>query len=590
MLQVLFFFNLRIRVLKKMSSIDSDPTVSKDSNDHSNDARTLKDKLVQALEYFTTTYAESTDANTKSAMLTTLLDTVDDLIRQRQQSTSASTSSHDKSSHDKSCDKSGCDAPQNTVEMNVANPLTNSLAEIQEEKTLRCPYEYLVFSGGGIRGFSFLGALVTLSYKWPTVLTNARGFAGTSIGAFVAFLNVLSLSPFEIDDYMSTVNGNMLHYINFQRFRDIGSWFSSNSSANSSTSAFGSSNVTNGSSTVQSSMSIMTPNALQTPILGAYHYADQKGLFNRCIFNTFGLSGITDDELKQARQIYANKILTRQFSTLTFAELYALTRRELAIVVTNLSTRRMEIHSYKHTPDTLVLSSLMASMSIPLLFPPIQIQGNSYVDGGLVNNFPIAQLWPMEKTLGLCLCSSTNNDLIFEHYLKPMIQQHPNVVKHLQTLKFSKPSPQSSSSHDNANVASDQSTKTESDGKQGQNTDKNETSRKDETDQDPASSFFDQIKSIFKSFQDRDTVDANVGHGKSIGILDELTGFTGIMFDQLQYNNIASLDQQFIKNIVFIDTGACPTFSFSTSTAQKQNLLECGFKSTFLWLRSIASR
>lgn len=55
--------------------------------------------------------------------------------------------------------------------------------------------------------------------------------------------------------------------------------------------------------------------------------------------------------------------------------------------VTNLSTRSSEVF---HSGD--LHSAITASASIPILFPPVEINGVKYVDGGVTNNIPSAAL------------------------------------------------------------------------------------------------------------------------------------------------------------------------------------------------------
>lgn len=55
--------------------------------------------------------------------------------------------------------------------------------------------------------------------------------------------------------------------------------------------------------------------------------------------------------------------------------------------VTNLSTRRSEVF---HSGD--LHTAITASASIPILFPPVEINGVKYVDGGVTNNIPSAAL------------------------------------------------------------------------------------------------------------------------------------------------------------------------------------------------------
>jgi NTE family protein len=59
----------------------------------------------------------------------------------------------------------------------------------------------------------------------------------------------------------------------------------------------------------------------------------------------------------------------------------------LFVAVTNLNTGKIE---YKNEGN--LIDYVTASSSIPFLFKPVNINGISYVDGGLIDNLPIAPL------------------------------------------------------------------------------------------------------------------------------------------------------------------------------------------------------
>lgn len=46
-----------------------------------------------------------------------------------------------------------------------------------------------------------------------------------------------------------------------------------------------------------------------------------------------------------------------------------------------------------------LLEAIMASASIPILFPAVEIEGEQYLDGGMINNFPVEELRGHCKTL-----------------------------------------------------------------------------------------------------------------------------------------------------------------------------------------------
>ncbi len=62
-------------------------------------------------------------------------------------------------------------------------------------------------------------------------------------------------------------------------------------------------------------------------------------------------------------------------------------QRELYIAITNLNTGKLEIRSEGPLFDV-----ILASCSIPLMFKPVEIDGQLYVDGGVLSNLPVACL------------------------------------------------------------------------------------------------------------------------------------------------------------------------------------------------------
>ena len=64
--------------------------------------------------------------------------------------------------------------------------------------------------------------------------------------------------------------------------------------------------------------------------------------------------------------------------------------KDMYFIGTNLSTTHPEIFSAYHTPDMCIADAVRISMSIPLFFAAVRSAGNDvYVDGGLLNNYPI---------------------------------------------------------------------------------------------------------------------------------------------------------------------------------------------------------
>jgi predicted acylesterase/phospholipase RssA len=76
-------------------------------------------------------------------------------------------------------------------------------------------------------------------------------------------------------------------------------------------------------------------------------------------------------------------------SQITLRELYNLTGVEFTAVAVNLNTRSILFMNHKTCPDMPAALAALASSSIPFAFPPVEYNGDLYVDGAAICNFPI---------------------------------------------------------------------------------------------------------------------------------------------------------------------------------------------------------
>ena len=90
---------------------------------------------------------------------------------------------------------------------------------------------------------------------------------------------------------------------------------------------------------------------------------------------------------------------------ITFYELYKKTNKNIKIIGTNLTKKKEEVFSYKNTPNMSVIKAIRISISIPFVFTLVEHNNNKYIDGGLMNNFPINHCNP-NTTLGINLISN----------------------------------------------------------------------------------------------------------------------------------------------------------------------------------------
>ena len=74
---------------------------------------------------------------------------------------------------------------------------------------------------------------------------------------------------------------------------------------------------------------------------------------------------------------------------ITFLELYHYSKILYTTNALNINDSKMEYFNYKLTPNIKIVDAIMASSSLPFLFPPYKILTKFYYDGGLCNNCPI---------------------------------------------------------------------------------------------------------------------------------------------------------------------------------------------------------
>lgn len=74
---------------------------------------------------------------------------------------------------------------------------------------------------------------------------------------------------------------------------------------------------------------------------------------------------------------------------ITFLQLYEQTQKVLIVTGTNITKRMTVYFQYETHPNMKVLDAIRASINIPLFFTSVVIDGDYYVDGGLLVNFPL---------------------------------------------------------------------------------------------------------------------------------------------------------------------------------------------------------
>lgn len=100
---------------------------------------------------------------------------------------------------------------------------------------------------------------------------------------------------------------------------------------------------------------------------------------------------------------------------ITFDELYKMNNIHFKVLVTNLNTYKLTTFDYINTPKLKIIKAIRMSMSLPLIFTAEKYKDQIYVDGALVDNYPIHYYDNnLDNVLGIKLLSHQIEDTNLE--------------------------------------------------------------------------------------------------------------------------------------------------------------------------------
>lgn len=185
--------------------------------------------------------------------------------------------------------------------------------------------KHLVISGGGPAGLLTYGAIQHLAKQDVWNLKNIKSIYGCSVGAYLAVVISLGYDWDSLDDYFIKRPWNKMV----------------NLSSISLFSAF-----------------------------------NEKGLLGEKLISNAILPLLSAKELSE---------------TITLAELYAYNQIDIHLFASNLNTRTISKVDISHTthPTLSVIKAVMMSMAYPFAIKPVFIDDDCFIDGGLLNNYPL---------------------------------------------------------------------------------------------------------------------------------------------------------------------------------------------------------
>ncbi len=176
----------------------------------------------------------------------------------------------------------------------------------------------LVFAGGGIKGFVFIGVIKYLEEL--NIIKDIHTFIGTSIGGYISVLLSIGYAYQEIYSFIKLFN-----------------------------------------------------------------FASSASLDIINFFQNYAIDNC-DNFIHIFKKLVEKKNIDPEISLL---ELYKKTKKHIILVATCLNTKKAEYVSHETFPEMPLCIAMRMTTCVPLLYPPVRYNDKIYVDGGLLDNFPI---------------------------------------------------------------------------------------------------------------------------------------------------------------------------------------------------------
>ena len=220
----------------------------------------------------------------------------------------------------------------NTDEPKTIKLIDDTINNDNEKKIL---FDTLVFSGGGLRGFTYIGTLC--AFEEYDMLKNIKTYAGSSIGSIMAAVVAVGYTSHELHDFI-------LHF----------------------------------------------------------DYKDVKDINLLNFIKNYGIDS------GNRIQLFIRLLLKKKtgLDDLTFLQLYEKTGNRLIITATCLNDRKLELFDYLKTPNLSIAKAIRMSISLPFILQTVSHNDKMYIDGGLLNNFPIHIFDHNQKILGVELADN----------------------------------------------------------------------------------------------------------------------------------------------------------------------------------------
>ena len=153
--------------------------------------------------------------------------------------------------------------------------------------------------------------------------------------------------------------------------------------------------------------------------------------------NTF-LDNFSIDDCENVILLFNKLLINKKFNpNITMMELYQQTKKKLVTVSVCITTKKLEYMSYENFPELPVILAVRMSTCIPLIFPPVKYNNKLYIDGGLIENFPIKYVKDSDlyKVIGINIFTDFADEIQIND-IHTYVTNIFDVIMMLMTRKF----------------------------------------------------------------------------------------------------------------------------------------------------------
>lgn len=262
-----------------------------------------------------------------------------------------------------------------------------------------CKRAFIALAGGGAKGLIHVGALRALEDRNVAF----QGLAGTSAGALVAALKAAGFSSRELldpnggptlIDQLRTIDPEINHATDI--FGKVG-WVRVLAFRWAAAHAWLIGLVSVLVAIALAATLILAGTSRSDPIIVAAVAVTILVAGLAILGARFLIGGLAD--IRRFRGALATLLQRRMFPgepkrVVSMGDFGKEGRPTLKIVSANLSKRRLQLFSPDRTPSVATADAVAASICLPIIFQPWQIDQSTFVDGGIVSNLPA---WPFDE-------------------------------------------------------------------------------------------------------------------------------------------------------------------------------------------------